>query len=158
MFTGTHDFTQFANLSSTERVPTKTIRRFDVVDGGPDIGLQFWVQGSAFLYKQVRHMVGATLAVGMGRLDAGRVEELLAVGGSRPVGHRARLWTVAEARGLVLARVVYPPEMGVPAAVAPFPIAFGGTAWDGGHDGLMHASLLPTADPLSSPIPPVTSN
>lgn len=128
MFTGTHDFTQFANLSSTERVPIKTIERFDVIDCGPDIGVQFWVQGSAFLYKQVRHMVGAALAVGLGRLEAGRVEELLAVGGNRPIGHRARLWTVAEARGLVLARVDYPSDMGVPSIVAPFPIAFGGTA------------------------------
>ena len=38
------------------------------------------VEGSGFLYKQVRHMTGALLAVGFGRLGPGRIEELLALG------------------------------------------------------------------------------
>ena len=39
------------------------------------------VHGSSFLYKQVRHMVGALLAVGGGRLARSDLEEELAAGG-----------------------------------------------------------------------------
>jgi len=44
------------------------------------------VQGSGFLYKQVRHMTGALLAVGWGRLSLDHLQQLLEIGNSQPPG------------------------------------------------------------------------
>lgn len=53
------------------------------------------VEGSGFLYKQVRHMAGALLAVGFGRLDPQRIQQLLALSPEEsPAGRSTR-----EARG-----------------------------------------------------------
>ncbi len=38
------------------------------------------VEGTGFLYKQVRHMTGALLAVGTGKLDPRRIQQLLEAG------------------------------------------------------------------------------
>lgn len=40
------------------------------------------VEGNGFLYKQVRHMAGALLAVGSGRVPSEHIQELLAAGGA----------------------------------------------------------------------------
>lgn len=80
-------------------------------------------------------MVGAMLAVGEGRLDVEVIQELLEVGSTRPVGRGARPWTVAEARGLVLGRVVYPDEFGVPECAAAFPLMFDGMGGVWGETG-----------------------
>jgi tRNA U38,U39,U40 pseudouridine synthase TruA len=64
------------------------------------------VHGSSFLYKQVRHMVGALLAVGGGRLARSDLEEELAAGGELAPQARRR-WMLADACGLCLAEVHY---------------------------------------------------
>ncbi|KAK4353788.1 hypothetical protein RND71_025982 [Anisodus tanguticus] len=63
-FVGKHDFSAFANTSRNDRVPNpvKTIFRFDVVEKGPLLRLE--VEGSGFLYRQVRNMVALLLQVG----------------------------------------------------------------------------------------------
>ncbi|XP_009596847.1 uncharacterized protein LOC107827274 [Nicotiana tabacum] len=63
-FLGKHDFSAFANTSRNDRVPNpvKTIFRFDVVEKGPLLRLE--VEGSGFLYRQVRNMVALLLQVG----------------------------------------------------------------------------------------------
>ncbi|CAN1725799.1 tRNA pseudouridine synthase A 1, partial [Linum perenne] len=56
-FVGRHDFLAFANTSRNDRVPhpVKTIIRFDVSEMGSVIQLD--VEGTGFLYRQVRNMV-----------------------------------------------------------------------------------------------------
>jgi hypothetical protein len=58
------------------------------------------VHGEGFLYRQVRHMVGALLAVGSGRMGPDRIASALAVGGSQLPGRGgvARGWDVAPAQ------------------------------------------------------------
>ncbi|OQU85216.1 hypothetical protein SORBI_3004G193200 [Sorghum bicolor] len=55
-FVGTHDFTSFANAAHNdrERRSTKKITRFDVTEMGAVLQLE--VEGTGFLYRQVRNM------------------------------------------------------------------------------------------------------
>lgn len=82
------------------------------------------VEGTGFLYKQVRHMTGALLAVGSGQLSSGAVAEALAAGARVKSGqerHAYRGWMVAEAKGLCLQEVVYAPYSSLP--LPPPPLA-----------------------------------
>ncbi|XP_056461786.1 tRNA pseudouridine synthase-like 1 isoform X2 [Gadus chalcogrammus] len=68
--------------------------------------IQFWeltFKSKSFLYKQVRRLTGALVAVGQGRLSVAQLRELLEARDTRayPQG------TVAPARGLFLTRVDY---------------------------------------------------
>ena len=56
LFLGRHDFTHFANVFPSEVDPHKTLTRFDLLELGCG-QLRFEVEGSGFLYRQVRHMV-----------------------------------------------------------------------------------------------------
>lgn len=71
------------------------------------------VEGNAFLYKQVRHMTGALLAVGAGQLPPEAITAALAAGGAPRAG-AFRGWMVAEAKGLCLQEVVYAPACPLP--------------------------------------------
>ncbi|KAL6757724.1 tRNA pseudouridine synthase, partial [Haematococcus lacustris] len=82
LMVGRHDFSQFSNLGRPGRNPVKHVLRCDLVEG------------AGFLYKQVRHMVGALLAVGDGRMDAQVIRNALATTGSTT--HKP--WTVAPAK------------------------------------------------------------
>ncbi|XP_010524704.1 PREDICTED: uncharacterized protein LOC104802685 isoform X2 [Tarenaya hassleriana] len=61
---GRHDFSAFANATREDGVPdpVKTISRFDVVEKGPLLQLE--VEGSGFLYRQVRNMVALLIQIG----------------------------------------------------------------------------------------------
>lgn len=65
-------------------------------------GVRFRIRSTGFLYKQVRHMVGASVAVAQGRCSVEDLRERLAAGASVPRGQLKCLWTVAEPRGLSL--------------------------------------------------------
>eukprot|EP00884_Botryococcus_braunii_P007987 jgi/Botrbrau1/1718/Bobra.116_2s0060.1 len=108
-FLGTHDFTQFANVNpdGAVRDPNKTISAFAVLQLSD--GLRFEVTGSGFLYKQVRHMVAALLQVGRAAMAADNIAHLLALGSSQ-ARCAERQWTVADAKGLFLMDVQYPPH------------------------------------------------
>ena len=85
-FEGEHDFTQFANLDpGAARTPVRRLARCDLLEG-PGAELRVRIVGDGFLWKMVRHMVGALLAVGRGLMQPSRVEELLAIGSSVPAG------------------------------------------------------------------------
>ncbi|KAL4430815.1 hypothetical protein ABPG75_006071 [Micractinium tetrahymenae] len=113
LLVGTHDFSNFANVSAdgshARKNPVKTILRYQLlpIEGGARLE----VEGTGFLYKQVRHMTGALLAVGSGQLGPDAIAAALAAGGQARTGaqrHAWRGWTVAEARGLCLQAVEYP--------------------------------------------------
>ncbi|XP_021889463.1 uncharacterized protein LOC110808307 [Carica papaya] len=63
-FIGRHDFSAFANASRNDRLPDpfKTIFRFDIIEMGTLLHLQ--VEGSGFLYRQVRNMVALLVQIG----------------------------------------------------------------------------------------------
>ncbi|NXM32831.1 PUSL1 protein, partial [Oxyruncus cristatus] len=88
---GTHDFSTFRSLSAgTEsKSPVRTILQADIQPSSGFLAhhykhrpLEFWevkFRGRSFLYRQVRRMVGALVAVGQGRLAPHHVKELLEV-------------------------------------------------------------------------------
>ncbi|XP_072442577.1 tRNA pseudouridine synthase-like 1 isoform X2 [Chiloscyllium punctatum] len=86
---GTHDFSTFRSLNSETpfKSPLKTLLQVDVTPGF-SISLQqnfhshlkFWeltFRSRSFLYKQVRRMTGALVAVGQGRLMPQHIADLL---------------------------------------------------------------------------------
>lgn len=97
---GTHDFTAFsATGSSPGDNPVKELRRLDVRKRGPHVTIT--VEGSGFLYKMVRRLVGALYNIGLGRLDPEKIKTLLA--------NRKRELVIitAPAQGLCLENVIY---------------------------------------------------
>ena len=107
-FVGMRDFGSFAEKEDTKKnagqdtEPKSTlvlIERIDVIDEG---GLVLVViEGSHFLWKMVRRIVGVLVEIGKGALDAGAGATLLASDSDVP----ARL--TAPASGLFLERVFY---------------------------------------------------
>ena len=77
---GTHDFTQFSSVSTSEYVsPIKTLAKAEVLVV-PN-GLKIVFIGSGFLYNQCRHMVGCLIRVGINKLSLEHVQELLCTDG-----------------------------------------------------------------------------
>lgn len=106
LFIGQHDFTHFANSGNPDPNPVKTIRCFDILPN--EHGFVFQVEGSGFMYKMVRHMVGALLAVGAGNLSPDVIAQKLALGNTQLPGEKYRGWSIAVAQGLFLMDVKYP--------------------------------------------------
>jgi tRNA pseudouridine38-40 synthase len=99
---GLHDFASFCRR--TEFGTTiRTVQRFDV--GRDDTGeVVVRIQADAFCQAMVRSLVGALLAVGVGRQPVGWPASLL------NASERSSLITVAPAHGLTLVEVGYPPD------------------------------------------------
>ncbi|XP_048417721.1 tRNA pseudouridine synthase-like 1 isoform X1 [Stegostoma tigrinum] len=92
---GTHDFSTFRSLNSETpfKSPLKTLLQVDIIPGF-SISLQqdfhshlkFWeltFKSRSFLYKQVRRMTGALVAVGQGKLMPRHIADLLEMRDSR---------------------------------------------------------------------------
>lgn len=98
---GSHDFTAFAadRGDDSSEDPVKNVWRLDVARRGKSIKVV--VEGSGFLYKMVRSMVGALIDVGTGKLEPDHVGKILQ--------SRIRTaWVVtAPAHGLTLEKVFY---------------------------------------------------
>ena len=108
--TGRRDFRGFTDDDPDEKSTIVEIGRLDVEEAGDAVLVT--VEGSHFLWKLVRRMVGVLVEVGRGGLTASDVPLLLA----DPAGLPARL--TAPPSGLFLARVRYP---GDPAGPVPRP-------------------------------------
>ncbi|XP_038720370.1 tRNA pseudouridine synthase A 1 isoform X2 [Tripterygium wilfordii] len=106
-FIGKHDFSSFANASRNDRVPdpVKTIFRFDVVELGALLQLE--VEGSGFLYRQVRNMVALLLQIGREAVSSDIVPMILA---SRDRRELAKHAFSAPPHGLCLVSVNYNEE------------------------------------------------
>lgn len=96
---GEHDFTAMASKGSERTTNVRTVLRCDVYRAGLEV--RFDVEGTGFLYNQVRNMVGTLIEVGRGRWPAERVAEILA---SRDRSHAG---PTAPARGLCMQWVRY---------------------------------------------------
>ena len=101
IFLGEHDFASFsANRGNGVRENTvKTITRLDVIDSADEITIT--TEGSGYLYKMVRMIVGALVQVGLGRASIGQLREAL----ENP--RRGRPIQAAPAAGLTLDTVFY---------------------------------------------------
>ncbi|MBA0710701.1 hypothetical protein Golax_009970 [Gossypium laxum] len=107
MLIGKHDFSAFVNASRNDRVPdpVKTIFRFDVIEMGPLIQLE--VEGSGFLYRQVRNMVALLIQIGKEAIPTEIVPKILATLDRREL---AKYALSAPPHGLCLVSVKYNQE------------------------------------------------
>jgi tRNA pseudouridine38-40 synthase len=100
VFLGTHDFSGFAaNRGKPERDTVRTIRSVRVRRSGALLAIEF--DGSGFLYKMVRLMVGSLVRCGLGKMDAKTISQWLRF----PRVPRSRFSAPPE--GLYLVRVRY---------------------------------------------------
>lgn len=107
-FVGTHDFRFFSDDDPRAKSTRVLVEAFDVQDHG-DV-LLVHIEGSHFLWKMVRRLVGVLAEVGRGGLTADQAAALLL----EPSPVPARL--TAPAAGLFLDRVYYPGESRTPPA------------------------------------------
>ncbi|NWW88252.1 PUSL1 protein, partial [Rhynochetos jubatus] len=112
---GTHDFSTFRSLNSETpfQSPVRTILQADIRPSSGFLshhyahrGLEFWeltFRSRSFVYRQVRRMVGALVAVGQGKLTPRHIKELLEIKDSRAFPPYA----MAPPSGLFLKSVEY---------------------------------------------------
>ena len=102
LFVGEHDFKSFsANRGVLARENTaKTVYRLDVEETSDEITIT--TEGSGYLYKMVRMIVGALVQCGMGKISAGYIKTAL----ENPARGRYQI-QAAPANGLYLDEVFY---------------------------------------------------
>ncbi len=105
-FVGTLDFSAMATAGCVRETMVRTVSRCDITRHYHEITID--VEGTGFLYNQVRNMVGTLIEVGRGRWEPEHVKAILE---SR---ERKEAGPTAPARGLCLQWVRYPPELLVP--------------------------------------------
>ncbi|HEX9940863.1 MAG TPA: tRNA pseudouridine(38-40) synthase TruA [Thermoanaerobaculia bacterium] len=103
---GRHDFSAFAAAGGSHGQPFRRIFSAHWEEGGEE--LRFRVVGDGFLRGMVRALVGTLVEVGTGKRSPESFAGLLA---GRP---RPEAGPTAPAHGLVLERVLYPPEWSAP--------------------------------------------
>lgn len=96
---GTHDFTTLQGANSTPANPVKTI--FAVAPRFEGKTLRIHVVGDGFLYHMVRNIAGLLVDVGLGRIEAASIPELLARRDRRCIGK------TAPAQGLCLEEIFF---------------------------------------------------
>jgi tRNA pseudouridine38-40 synthase len=101
VFVGMKDFSAFTDDDPERKSTHVLVDLVDVVESGPLILIR--VQGSHFLWKMVRRMVGVLAAVGRGELTAADAARLLQARGAAP----APASLAAPAAGLFLETVLY---------------------------------------------------
>jgi tRNA pseudouridine38-40 synthase len=104
LYLGRHDFASLASAGSSATTTVRCVTRSEAVfDAG---SLVYEVEADGFLRKMVRSMVGGLVAAGSGERSVAELARALRArdrsGWPRP----------ADARGLTLVRVDYPPESG----------------------------------------------
>ncbi len=102
-FVGSHDFTSMANVRGKRLTMVRNILRCDVTREGDEIIID--VEGTGFLYNQVRIMAGTLIETGHGRWEP---EEMLAL---LELKDRTKTGFTAPAHGLCLQWVKYPEEL-----------------------------------------------
>lgn len=98
---GRHDFRAFTALSgTTQEDAVRNLRRLELVQHGRR--LRIIAEAEGFLYKMVRSLVGALVAVGEGKLSVADIREYLVA------KERTAAVQTAPPQGLFLTRVDYP--------------------------------------------------
>jgi len=96
---GRHDFRAFSAFNGQEREDTVRELRLEITRRGHRVRIR--VEASGFLYKMVRSLVGALVAVGEGRMTVEQVKEILVSKNRTPVVK------TAPPQGLFLVKVYY---------------------------------------------------
>ena len=98
---GEHDFTAFSASrgANARENPVKVLRKLSASRRGAEIKIV--AEGSGFMYKMVRMLVGALVDAGTGRLSKSDIEKILAS------KKRGNYFQAAPARGLFLEKVFY---------------------------------------------------
>ena len=104
-FLGMKDFAAFTDDDPEEKSTRVLVERLEIVEAGAVILVR--VQGSHFLWKMVRRVVGVLAAVGRGELRPADAVNLLDDRATLPGGITPAALT-APAAGLFLERVLYP--------------------------------------------------
>ncbi|HOA74350.1 MAG TPA: tRNA pseudouridine(38-40) synthase TruA [Phycisphaerae bacterium] len=99
LLVGTHDFAAFASKGSERESTVRTVLRIEIYRRYEQIHVD--VEGTGFLYNQVRNMVGTLIEIGRGHWPPEYAGEILA---SRD---RSKAGPTAPARGLCLEWVRY---------------------------------------------------
>ena len=113
-FSGLHDFRSFTDDDPEEKSTQVLIDSLEVVDEGDLVIVH--IEGSHFLWKMVRRLVGVLVEVGRGGLCTDEAVAVLTKGSELP----ARL--TAPASGLFLERVYYPGDLRHQPLVTPLPL------------------------------------
>jgi len=98
---GEHDFASFAASGNQTITTIRTITRADIKVNNDDQELILTFEGNAFLYNQIRIMVGVLLEIGNGRRDVHDIIRLIAV------KDREQARFTAPASGLYLDEIYY---------------------------------------------------
>lgn len=108
---GLHDFSAFsqADHSKPDESTKVKVEAVEVFEDGPSIFIR--IQGSHFLWKMVRRIVGVLVEVGRGKLSVGDVSKIMAASGVSVAEY------TAPPSGLSLEKVTY----GVPAPARAIP-------------------------------------
>ncbi|MFC1496200.1 tRNA pseudouridine(38-40) synthase TruA [Candidatus Margulisiibacteriota bacterium] len=101
-FTGKHNFTAFAS-EAAKRNPVKTIYTISVRTKKYKLGrlIELEFVGNGFLYKMVRHLVGAMIEVGKGKVKLSVIKKNLKTPG------KVRIGKTVPGHGLRLSEVIY---------------------------------------------------
>jgi tRNA pseudouridine38-40 synthase len=103
LYVGRQDFASLASSGGSAKTTLRTLLRSEARWDGAT--LVYETEADGFLRKMVRSMVGGLIAAGRGATTASALREALA-------GRDRRLWPKpADARGLTLVRVDYPPPV-----------------------------------------------
>jgi tRNA pseudouridine38-40 synthase len=105
-FVGEMDFTAMTASGTVRETMVRKVFRCDVERHLDEIRID--IEGSGFLYKQVRNMVGTLVNVGRGHWEPARVAEVLAS------KDRSQAGATAPARGLCMQWVRYPGRLLTP--------------------------------------------
>jgi tRNA pseudouridine38-40 synthase len=98
---GEHDFAAFGAAPQGDVTVRRVMRAewHEAMNRWPE--LEFTIEANAFLYRMVRRIVKALTQVGLGRLSAEDISDILASKDSQ------RIKGIAPARGLCLVKVTY---------------------------------------------------
>lgn len=98
---GEHDFASFAASGNETATTVRTITRAEVIVKADEQELIFIFEGNAFLYNQIRIMVGVLLEIGTGRRPVHDIVRLI------EVKDREQARYTAPAAGLYLDEIAY---------------------------------------------------
>ena len=98
-FIGTHDFSSFMATGSPVNTTVRTIKYFNVERDGDKI--IFSVAADGFLYNMVRIMVGTLLDISKGKIEVGKISEIIEKKDRKASG------VTAPPDGLYLSKVIY---------------------------------------------------
>ena len=98
-FVGVYDFSSFCAAGSSVEDMTREIYSFRIEKSGDEIF--FYVSGNGFLYNMVRIMVGTLLDISSGKIEKGKIKEII---DSR---NRENAGFTVPAEGLYLNKVYY---------------------------------------------------